>query len=91
MNNLTMGLENIVTSNGATIAIMGMLIVFLSLAVIASAIALLPRILPLLEKILPTEHHAAETATSVPADHEKVLAAIGYALFHKEVGSLPAD
>ena len=90
MNNLTMGFENIVAANGITIAVMGMVIVFLSLAVIASAIALLPKILPLLEMVLPTAHHGTESAPSVPADHEKVLAAIGYALFRKEVGSLPA-
>lgn len=91
MNNPTMGLENIIAGNGPTIAIMGMLIVFAALAFIALFIAQLPKVLPLLNKILPeAHHHTAPAASSHSGDHEKVLAAIAYALFHREVGSLPA-
>ena len=90
MNNLPMGLENIIVADGPTIAIMGMLIVFSALTFIALFIAQLPKLLPLLEKILPEEHHHSESPSSQTGDHEKVLAAIAYALFHKEAGSLPA-
>lgn len=90
MNNLAMGFENIVSANGVTIAIMGMLIVFSALTIISLFIALLPKLLLLLEKIIPEEHHQHEAAPSQPADHEQVLAAIGYALFRKHATSLPA-
>lgn len=84
-----MGLENIFISNGTTIAIMGMLIVFAALAIIALFIALLPKILPLIATLFPEEQHHTAPTPSGPSDHEKVLAAIGYALFHKNAGSLP--
>lgn len=90
MNNLTMSLENVVNANGVTIAVMGMLIVFSALTIISLFIALLPKLLPLLETIVPEEHHQHEAASSQPADHEQVLAAIGYALFRKHATSLPA-
>ena len=90
MNQLNMGLENIVAGNGPTIAIMGMLIVFAALTIIATFIAQLPRVLPLLSKIFPEKHQHAEPAPGKSGDHDKVLAAIAYALFHKDVGSLPA-
>ena len=90
MNNLTMGLENILAADGPTIAIMGMLIVFSALTFIALFISQLPKLLPLLEKILPEEHHHTAPPSTPGGDHEKVLAAIAFALFHKEAGSLPA-
>jgi sodium pump decarboxylase gamma subunit len=89
MNNPMLGLENILAANGFTIALMGMAIVFVALAFIALFIAQLPRVLPLLAKIFPEEHHHAEPTAAQTGDHEKVLAAIAYALFHKEAGSLP--
>jgi len=91
MNNLTMGLENIIAGNGYTIAIMGMLIVFAALAIIALFISQLPKVLPLLNKVLPEGHHHAEQPTKHSADHDQMLAAIAYALFRKEAGSLPAN
>lgn len=91
MNHSIMGLENVIAGNGPTIAIMGMLIVFAALTIIALFISQLPKILPLLNKILPeAQHHAAPVAANHSGDHERVLAAIAYALFHKEAGSLPA-
>jgi Na+-transporting methylmalonyl-CoA/oxaloacetate decarboxylase gamma subunit len=90
MNSLNTGLENIVAADGIGIAMTGMLIVFAALAFISIVIALIPRILPLLEKAFPEEHrHNAPSSTSLPEDHEKVLAAIAHALFHKEAGTLP--
>lgn len=90
MNNLTLGVENIVNANGVSISVMGMLIVFAALAIIAIFITLLPRLLPLLEKVVPEAHHHSAPAPSVPSDHEEVLAAIAYALFRKQAESLPA-
>ena len=92
MNDLTMGFENIVNSNGITIAIAGIVIVFSALAIIAIFIALLPKILPLLEKLFPIEHHAHghAPAPSEAAGHDEILAAVAHALFHKQAGSLPA-
>lgn len=89
MNNLTMSLENIFISNAVTISIVGIIIVFSALTIIALFIALLPKLLPLLGTLLPEEHHTHEPSSSQTSDHEKVLAAIAYALFRKETGSLP--
>jgi len=91
MNDLTMGFENIINANGVMIAVVGILIVFLALAIISLSIALLPKILPLLERLFPEEHpHHSSPSPSQPADHEKVLVAIAYALYRKQAGSLPA-
>ncbi len=92
MNNVTMGLENIVTSNGISISIVGIIIVFSALSIIAIFIALLPKLLPLAEMLLPEEEnsHAPAPTASKSADHEEVLAAIAYTLFHKHAESLPA-
>ena len=91
MNNLTMGVENIITSNGITISIVGIIIVFSALTIIALFIAMLPKLLPLAAMLFPEEEtgHAAPT-TSKSSDHEEVLAAIAYTLFHKHTESLPA-
>lgn len=88
MNKLNMGFENIIAADGTGIAVTGMLIVFTALAVIAIVIALIPRLLPLLDKAFPEKHHHSAPSASVPDDHEKLLAAIAYALFHKEKGTL---
>jgi len=90
MLNLNIGIENIIASNGIIISVLGMLIVFAALSVISLFIAYLPKVLPLTEKIFPVAHHHSAPESSLPQDHEQVLAAIGYALFHKELGSLPA-
>ena len=90
MNNLTMGFENVINGNGVTIAVVEILIVFLALTIISLSIALLPKALPLLERLFPEEHHHNSPAPSQAADHDKVLAAIAYALFRKQAGSLPA-
>jgi len=89
MNELNMGFENIFAADGVSIAVTGMLIVFAALALIAIVIALIPKLLPLLEKVFPEEHHHSATSTSLPDDHEKVLAAIAHALFHRDAGTLP--
>lgn len=90
MNTLNMGLENIVAANGVTIAIMGMIIVFTALAIIALFISQLPKLLPLLGRFFPEGHHHNAAPVSQPSDHEKVLAAIGFALLKKQTASLPA-
>jgi len=90
MNNLALGVENIFAANGPTIAIMGMLIVFAALTLIVIFISLIPKLLPLLSRAFPEAQHHTEPAPSHPSDHDKVLAAIAVALFHREVGSLPA-
>jgi oxaloacetate decarboxylase gamma subunit len=89
MNRINMGFENIVAADGVGIAVTGMLIVFAALAIISTVIALIPKVLPLLEKAFPEEHRHHAPSTSLPEDHEKVLAAIAHALFHKEAGTLP--
>lgn len=91
MNNLTMGVENIVSTNGITISIVGIIIVFAALSIIALFIAMLPKLMPLTEKLFPVEEHPHGAPTvSKSSDHEEVLAAIAYALFHKQAESLPA-
>lgn len=91
MNTLTQGIENIVASNGIAISVVGMLIVFAALSIIALSIALIPKLMPLTEKFFPEEEnpHAAPVV-SQSSDHDEVLAAIAYALFHKQAASLPA-
>lgn len=89
MENLNFGIENIVASDGIIIALMGMIIVFAALAIISLFISFLPKILPLTEKFFPETHRHNVPEPSVSQDHEKVLAAIAYALFRKELGSLP--
>lgn len=93
MNNLTMGFENILAANGIILSLVGILIVFAALSIIALSIALLPKILPLIATIFPEEDHAHGTAhsASVKSDHDEVLAAIAYALFHKQASSLPVE
>ncbi|PLX87462.1 MAG: hypothetical protein C0618_06480 [Desulfuromonas sp.] len=91
MNHFAFSLQNVVDANGVIISVMGMLIVFSALTVIALFIAALPKLLPLFDKILPEEHHHHEAVPSRPADHEQVLAAIGYALFRKHAETLPAE
>ena len=89
MQNLTMGFENVIATNGITISIVGIVIVFSALSIIALFIALLPKILPLTEWLLPTEEHAHASTASKSADHDEILAAIASALFHKQAASLP--
>ena len=75
---------NVSEGNGISIAITGMLIVFLALTLITWSIAALPRILAVLDPYLPAiEHHhpAPPPAESLPADEERVVAAIGLVLF----------
>lgn len=75
---------NVADGNGIAIAITGMMIVFVALSLIAGAIAALPHILAVLDPYLPgVEHHsqALPPAESLPADEEKVVAAIGMVLF----------
>ncbi len=82
-----MGWHNVVEGDGIAIAITGMLIVFVALVLIAGAIAALPKILAVLDPILPVadhHHHAPTPSERVPADEEKVVAAIGMVL-HTEM------
>lgn len=90
MNSINMGFDNIFAADGIGIAVTGMLIVFAALTFIACVIALIPKLLPLLELILPTEHHHSTPASPQSDDHDRVLAAIAHALFHKQAGTLPS-
>lgn len=92
MNNLTMGFENIVASNGIAISIVGIFIVFAALSIIALFIGLLPKLMPLTAKFFPEEEHphTATPKASQSSDHDEVLAAIAYALFRKKAETLPA-
>gem|GEM_PF-831685 len=79
----TTGFQAISDSNGVSIAITGMLIVFVALAIISLFIRLLPVMLAWLEPILPeleSHGHAPSVAQQLPADNEKIVAAIGYVL-----------
>ena len=94
MNNLTISIDNIINSNGISVAVVGILIVFMALAIITLVIAQLPRVLPLLERLFPVEEHPHQSPATIRVEdheHEKVLAAIAYALFHRQSGSLPAE
>jgi len=94
MNTLTISIDNIINSNGISVAVVGILIVFLALAIIALVIGLLPRVLPLLERLFPVEEHPHQSHAPIKVEdheHEKVLAAIAFALFHRQAGSLPAE
>lgn len=90
MNDLNMGLENLINANGITISIVGIFIVFSALTIIALFISLLPKLLPLLEKLFPVEDHSHAAPSSEAAGHDEILAAVAYTLFHKQAGSLPA-
>ncbi len=94
MNVLGFSYQNIVDSNGIGIAVTGMLIVFATLTFITVFISYLPNILKSLEGILPEEgaghgHHAAAPQgiaalnTSSDQVQDEVVAAIGYALHHR--------
>jgi hypothetical protein len=78
--------SNVEDGNGIAIAITGMLIVSVALILISGAIAALPHILAVLDPYLPAaEHHHAPTPTErLPADEEKIVAAIGMVL-HSEI------
>lgn len=95
MNAVAMGFENIVDAHGISLSIVGMLIVLLALAIIAICITLVSKVLPLFEKLLPERQSHSSPATGhgqshgQGADHDEMLAAIAYALFRKETGSLP--
>ncbi len=89
MDRLNLDVNNIIAGNGVTISIMGMLIVFAALAFISLFIAILPKLLPFLEKIFPEQHHHHGPSSTQASDHNKVLAAIGYALYRKKTGTLP--
>jgi len=81
MDKLNFGIQNIINSDGISLAITGMVIVFIALSIISTFIALMPKLLPFLDSILPEEHsHHGPTKKAVKDDGE-VLAAIGYALF----------
>ena len=75
---------NISDGNGIPIAITGMLIVFVALTLISFAIAALPRILTAIDPYLPAvdhRHQPLPPAESLPADEERVVAAIGMVLY----------
>ena len=79
----TTGFQAITEGKGVSIAITGMLIVFFALAIISLFIRLLPVILGILEPILPRlESHAQPPtpAERLPADKQRMVAAIGYVL-----------
>ncbi len=79
----TDGFQAISEGNGVSIAVTGMLIVFFALAIISLFIRLLPVVLAQIEPILPRlESHAQppSAAERLPAENERLVAAIGYVL-----------
>jgi Na+-transporting methylmalonyl-CoA/oxaloacetate decarboxylase gamma subunit len=86
MNELHFSGQNIIDSQGVSIAVTGMLIVFSTLIIISLFIAVLPRILEILKGILPSEtaHHAAApakaSAVTAAGEEEAVAVAVGFAL-----------
>ncbi len=79
----TGGFQAISDGNGISISITGMLIVFVALSLISLFLRLLPSVLEKLEPILPRlESHTQPptAAEQLPADKEKIIAAIGYVL-----------
>lgn len=77
------GFQAISEGAGVSIAVTGMLIVFFALAIISLFIRLLPMLLGLMEPILPRlESHAQppSAAERLPAENERLVAAIGYVL-----------
>ena len=81
------GMENIVSNNGISIAIAGMIIVFSALTIISLFIAFLPKLLDVLDPYLPKVQHshaAPAVQESLPSDEEQIVAAIGFVL-HSEI------
>ncbi len=81
------GFQAISEAEGVSIAVTGMLIVFFALVIISLFIRLLPVLLGLMEPILPRlESHTQppSAAERLPAENEKLVAAIGYVL-HMEM------
>lgn len=78
----TGGWQAIQDNGGLSLSITGMLIVFVALTLISLFIAMLPKVLDLLEPVLPRPHHPAVRSPDeqLPADEEKIVAAIGYVL-----------
>jgi Na+-transporting methylmalonyl-CoA/oxaloacetate decarboxylase gamma subunit len=77
------GFQAISEGQGVTIAVTGMLIVFFALAFISLFLRLLPVVLGWMEPILPRlESHAQPPtpAERLPAENERLVAAIGYVL-----------
>jgi Na+-transporting methylmalonyl-CoA/oxaloacetate decarboxylase gamma subunit len=75
--------SNVTDGNGIAIAITGMFIVFVALLLISSTIAALPHILSVIDPYLPVvehQHQAPSPIESLPADEERVVAAIGMVL-----------
>lgn len=79
----TRGMEAISEGNGIGISITGMAIVFFALTIISLFIRLLPEMLKVMEPILPRLESHTQPPTSAEqtsADHERIIAAIGYVL-----------
>jgi len=81
------GFQAISEAEGVSIAVTGMLIVFFALVIISLFIRLLPVLLGLMEPILPrlgSHTQPPSAAERLPAENEKLVAAIGYVL-HMEM------
>ncbi len=77
------GFQAISEGQGVTIAVTGMLIVFFALAIISLFLRLLPVVLGWMEPILPrleSHAHPPTPAERLPAEKERLVAAIGYVL-----------
>jgi len=89
MDKFNFSFENIAKGDGLSISFTGMLIVFAALTLIAVFIAILPWVMKILSPILPKGmvDHGAPAPRPVSGTDEKILAAIGYAMYKKHSGS----
>jgi len=89
MDKFNFSFQNITDAHGVGISITGMLIVFCALSLIAIFIAVLPWVLRKMAPVLPKGMvlHASPKPKTAPAVDEKLIAAIGYALFKEKTKS----
>ena len=91
MDKFTFNVQNVIDGDGIGISLTGMFIVFCALTIIALFISILPWLMEKLAPILPkgdavlSHDQTAKQAPVAPAVDENLVAAIGYALFQKEI------
>lgn len=86
---MNFSMQNVIDGQGLEITIVGITIVFSALAMISLFIAALPRVLTVLDPYLPAaahEHGHASPAVPPSGEDERIVAAIGLALHHRQQG-----
>ena len=82
LSGLGHGWHNVVSANGVTISIIGMLLVFFSLAVITLIISSTPYILKLVSRFYPEQEESVTGNGVKKVSEMDIVAAIGAALCH---------